>query len=353
MLTIKYDARSVQQELNNLSEQLRSLYKVVPLIPLDSPPVNPTTGSIAMSSRANEGFLGPGITESSGAGLYWYNGTSWRPIGSEGIRLDENPLGTSYNIGSALPPYRISQRCGATDGWSIYGEGPSNNDIKLIFEIMDDIETGDTWVFRNKRTFPDYRTYDVVRISGEGAISAAHTIGNLDATNDIGQQMELGSTTMTTLRFDADNWRLWAGGTGGGQELFKVTQAGAATLKGSLTENASDERLKENITLIPNALDKVGQLRGVTFDWVDDIEEKGLVPSARHETGVIAQDVQRVIPDAVAPAPFDEQVNEETGETESISGEDYLTVKPQKIIPLLIEAIKELKAEVEELKANQ
>lgn len=268
------------------------------------------------------------------------------------ITLQQNPTGTSYNTGNSVPPYHIFQKCGNTDGWRLYGEGPADNDVKMVFEIIDDIETGDTWVFRNKRTYPDWRTYDVVRITGEGAIKAASTIGNLDATNDIGQQMELGGTTMTTLRFDADNWRLWAGGTGGGSELLKVTQGGNATLKGSLTENASDERLKENITLIPNALDKVGQLRGVTFDWVDDIEEKGLVPSARHETGVIAQDVQRVIPDAVVPAPFDEQVNEETGETESISGEDYLTVKPQKIIPLLIEAIKELKAEVEELKGT-
>ena len=148
----------------------------------------------------------------------------------------------------------------------------------------------------------------------------------------------------------------WASGWGGRKTTTVkgnlVNVQGDITASGSITGSASDERLKENITPIPNALDKVEQIRGVTFDWKDGVEEKGLVTTNSHETGVIAQDVQRVIPDAVAPAPFDRQVNEETGETESISGEDYLTVKPEKIIPLLIEAIKELKAQVEELKGT-
>jgi len=151
-----------------------------------------------------------------------------------------------------------------------------------------------------------------------------------------------------------DNWGSgWAGRKTATVKGNLISVQGDITASGSITGSASDERLKENITPIPNALDKVEQIRGVTFDWKDGVEEKGLVTTNSHETGVIAQDVQRVIPDAVVPAPFDRQVNEETGETESISGEDYLTVKPEKIIPLLIEAIKELKAEVEELKANQ
>ena len=104
---------------------------------------------------------------------------------------------------------------------------------------------------------------------------------------------------------------------------------------GNVTAYASDERLKENIETIPDALDKVCQLRGVTFDWKDDCEDKGFIPTMKHETGVIAQNVAEQIPDAAVPAPFDDE---------------YLTVKHEKIIPVLIEAIKELKAEIEELK---
>ena len=108
--------------------------------------------------------------------------------------------------------------------------------------------------------------------------------------------------------------------------------------RGNITAYASDERLKENVETIPDALDKVTQLRGVTFDWKDDCEEKGFLPAMKHETGVIAQEVQAVIPDAAVPAPFDN---------------DYLTVKHDKIIPVLIEAIKELKAEVDKLKGSK
>jgi len=109
------------------------------------------------------------------------------------------------------------------------------------------------------------------------------------------------------------------------------------SFRGTITQNASDERLKENITPIENALDKVSQLKGVTFDWKDDVEEKGFIPFAKHETGVIAQDVQKVIPDAAVPAPFDE---------------NYLTVQHEKIIPLLIESVKELKQTVDTLQAR-
>ena len=62
--------------------------------------------------------------------------------------------------------------------------------------------------------------------------------------------------------------------------------------------------MKENIQTIEGGLDKVCQLRGVTFDWRDD-EERG-VPEMKTETGLIAQELQEVIPDAVVPAPFDQ-----------------------------------------------
>lgn len=68
---------------------------------------------------------------------------------------------------------------------------------------------------------------------------------------------------------------------------------------------------------------------------------------------MIAQEVQEVVPQAVAPAPFDQEWNNDIKKNISKSGEDYLTVKYDKLVPLLVEAIKELKAEVETLKAER
>ena len=116
------------------------------------------------------------------------------------------------------------------------------------------------------------------------------------------------------------------------------------TCAGNITAYSSDRRLKENIQTIDNAMDMVGRLRGVTFDWKDGLEDLGFSPDMKTEIGLIAQELQEVIPDAVVPAPFD---HDESG---SISGKNYLTVKPEKVIPVLIEAIKELNTKIDMLK---
>ena len=65
------------------------------------------------------------------------------------------------------------------------------------------------------------------------------------------------------------------------------------------------------------------------------------------QVGVIAQQVKEVLPEAIKPAPFDIDEN-----GNSISGENYLTVQYEKLVPLLIEAIKELREEVRELRSK-
>ena len=90
---------------------------------------------------------------------------------------------------------------------------------------------------------------------------------------------------------------------------------------------SSDKRLKDNITTIPNALDKVCKLGGYEFDWnaKQDVYEG-------HDIGVIAQEVEAVFPELV---------------TTRDSG--YKAVKYEKLVAVLIEGIKELSAKVNEL----
>lgn len=119
---------------------------------------------------------------------------------------------------------------------------------------------------------------------------------------------------------------------------------------GDVVAYSSDRRLKTNITNIDNALSKVLKLNGVYFDWADDIHQRGFHGAAPGEkaVGVIAQEVEAVLPELVAPAPFDVLTDEETGELlGSKSGEDYKTVKYEKLTALLIEAVKELSAKVD------
>ena len=108
---------------------------------------------------------------------------------------------------------------------------------------------------------------------------------------------------------------------------------------------SSDKRLKENIRPIENALDKVSKLSGFVYNWNELANEKAEYNMDKDYVGVYAQDVEKVQPEAVDLAPFDND-----GEDNSISGEKYLTVQYEKLVPLLIEAIKQLKEEVEELK---
>jgi len=85
------------------------------------------------------------------------------------LSLGQNTVGTTFGDGvSSAPDHMISQQVGDNDGWRLYGEAPSTNDVKMIFEIVDDIESGDTWVFRNKKTYSPYTARDEFKIAGDG-----------------------------------------------------------------------------------------------------------------------------------------------------------------------------------------
>ena len=97
--------------------------------------------------------------------------------------------------------------------------------------------------------------------------------------------------------------------------------------------STSDQRLKENIKPLADATEKVKKLTGVEFDWKQ--EHKEVHGYEGHDVGVIAQEVQEVLPEAI-------RTND--------SG--YLSVRYEKLIGLLIESNKELAARIEELEAK-
>ena len=112
------------------------------------------------------------------------------------------------------------------------------------------------------------------------------------------------------------------------------TVSGEIRATGDIVANySSDKRLKTNIKPISSALDKLLQISGVTFDW---IEKEEIHSHKGHDVGVIAQEVEAVLPEVV--------VTRDNG---------YKAVNYEKIVPLLIESIKELKAEIDELKKSK
>jgi hypothetical protein len=119
---------------------------------------------------------------------------------------------------------------------------------------------------------------------------------------------------------------------------------------GTITACYSDSRLKTDIQLIESAVEKVEKISGVTYVANDIAESFGFINKER-QVGVLAQDVQEVLPEAVKPAPFDIMLFE--GTEISKSGENYMTVQYEKLVPLLVEAIKELSAELKELKESK
>jgi len=95
---------------------------------------------------------------------------------------------------------------------------------------------------------------------------------------------------------------------------------------------SSDRKLKDNIKNIKNPIEKIKKINGVEFDW---IPEEGVHENEGHDVGVIAQEIEKIIPEIV-----------------QTRDNGYKAVKYEKIVPLLIEAIKEQQKQIDELKSK-
>ena len=123
---------------------------------------------------------------------------------------------------------------------------------------------------------------------------------------------------------------------------------------------SSDRRLKDNITNMSSsdALTKVTQLQGVSYTWKNEVQKKfgeGPYPEGTHH-GFIAQDVKTVWPDAHIITQTDNENDFDDDPTKDVKDNVYYGeiegVKEEKMVPLLVEAIKELKKENDALKAR-
>ena len=104
---------------------------------------------------------------------------------------------------------------------------------------------------------------------------------------------------------------------------------------------SSDRRFKDNIFTIESPIDKIKKISGVEFDWNEKgpawtrSKEFGNTSGALHDIGVVAQEIQEILPEAVRTRK-----------------DGYLSVNYEKIIPLLIEGIKEQQTTIEDLQSR-
>jgi hypothetical protein len=114
--------------------------------------------------------------------------------------------------------------------------------------------------------------------------------------------------------------------------LADLTVGGTISAVGDvIAYSTSDNRLKDNIVPITSALAKIDSINGVEYDWNNELQHV----HSGHDVGIIAQEIEHVLPEAV--------ITRDSG---------YKAVNYDKVIPLLLQAIKELKAEVYALKNN-
>ena len=190
----------------------------------------------------------------------------------------------------------------------------------------------------------------------------------------------------------ASDWGMYVAADGDARVWLDGSN-GTISCTGNVVAYASDQRLKTNVKPIQNAIDKVMAIRGVEYDWVDNItSEYDFHPTKMHEVGVLAQEVEAVQPELVMEAPFNslytqktgwkkiqERLQKEENERALLEGDEpkvigkseaksefeklpleervamcedqkFLTVNYEKLTVLLLEAIKEQQNDINNLK---
>ena len=261
--------------------------------------------------------------------------------------------GNNVTITSGSNTLTIEASAGGGGGGSISGSSQINHDATTGFVSNEHIDhtnvsiTGTTGLSGGGDITTNRQiTLDVSSGTFTGGVTAANdALGVLSGSaqitafgfvsSSVGDTLQqvttAGATTnvATTFSNTTDSTSKTTGAliVGGGLGVNNTINAGGDVIAYA----SSDERLKDNIKPIENPLDKISQISGNTFDWNS---EKQNIYNGK-DYGVIAQEIQKVMPELV-----DTRDN------------GYLAVKYDKIVPLLIESIKELKKEIEELKSK-
>ena len=172
-----------------------------------------------------------------------------------------------------------------------------------------------------------------ITVTGNLAVSTGNTTGGGIILADDGDIVDL-NDGYCSMRFSL-GVRVFSANRGG-SAVIKLDNGGNIVSSANITAygSPSDARKKNNIEPLQGALNIVKQLRGVTFNWNDNTDEAQYT-KLKEDIGFIAQEVREIVPTIV---------REDT--------EGYLSIRDRALIPILVEAIKELNAKIDKLEGK-
>jgi hypothetical protein len=224
----------------------------------------------------------------------------------------------------------------------------SSQDLKIYHDgthsYIDDTGTGSLILRGNGAiSLQKYTGETMGQFTADGAVALYHDNSQKLATTSDGIYVT-GNVQSSSGEFEgaSNQDRITIGASNisyiiNNSEEFRMESDGDFHADGDViafSTTVSDERLKTDIEKIENATDKVSQLNGYTFTYKAD---------GKKSAGVIAQEVEKVLPSAVSEKELPLKMDD---------GVAYKTVQYDQIIGLLIESIKELKQEINELRGN-
>lgn len=296
--------------------------------------VNVNRASLADKAVINTSFNGqyPMIVNVNGL---LYSNTKIQFNGEDGKLIATGPVeGDCLGVGnrSNSSGKGVSLYAGSTSGMPTYGIAFAGTTFGKYGWVTGDWATyltmnntaGRGWILKGGTS----SVFSVDAVNGNVMAKGAIGLGS-----DTSRFMRRDSTE-GSWQFHSDNGKTWIFGARNTSWIHNSTTATSGFYYYQQIQSASnitaysDRRVKSNIEIIPDALDKVCKLNGYTFDRTD-------MECAR-QTGVIAQEVQEVLPEAVVEAGGDE--------------DGHLAVAYGNMVGLLIEAIKEQQKQIDELK---
>ena len=311
-----------------------------------------TSGTITLSGTLDVPHGGTGMTGAAAGDLiYGYDTDSYQrlAIGSEGetLTVDSNgyPVWSSGGGGGSGTVTSIQVGGGSTGLEFENGPITTSGTISLADSSVLLADYGGTGLSASSYTKGDIiYCSDVSEFSGEPTLDVLGTLGGSDdvltTTEGPGGDYLPHWSSISTLAVTGIDF---ADGDGNESPIMAGTNTftfmdgtdiectvGTGNVTISYIEGPSDQAFKENVENLTCALDKVEALRPVEFDW--NKLAKNEVKKEGHDIGLIAQEVEKVIPEVVG------------------NHKDFKTLDYKKLTPVLIAAVQELSAEVKDLR---